>query len=63
VILIGSFALEIEVDSTVGIAVEDGHPANASLRHMCGKPATTARAIRALDLILAPPFTESQNCI
>jgi hypothetical protein len=31
---VGSFAQEIEVDGTVGIAVEDGHPAIASLRHM-----------------------------
>jgi hypothetical protein len=30
----GSFAQEIEVDGMVGIAVEDGHPAIASLRHM-----------------------------
>jgi hypothetical protein len=33
-LLIGSFAEEIEVDGTVGIAVEDGHPAIASLHHM-----------------------------
>jgi hypothetical protein len=32
-LLLGSFAQEIEVDGTVGIAVEDGHPAIAPLRY------------------------------
>jgi hypothetical protein len=30
----GSFAQEIEVDGTVGIAVEDGRPAIAPLRYV-----------------------------
>jgi hypothetical protein len=63
-ILIGSFAQEVELDGTVGIAVEDGHPAIASLRHI-------VRACRRLlherfwpfELTLALPLTESQNCI
>jgi hypothetical protein len=33
-LLIGSFAQEIEVDGTVGIAVEDGRPAIAPLRYV-----------------------------